>query len=649
MTVEPAELSFDASGAPYSTRYGDVYASRDGALAQARHVFIDGTATPARWKDRTQFVIVETGFGLGVNFLATWRAWRSDPARPRRLHFVSIEKHPLAAEALVSGTPTELEQYAAQLAAQWPLPLAGLHRCEFEAGAVVLTLAFGDATTLAPQLVLGADAIFLDGFAPDRNPAMWERALLRAVARTARVDCRLATWSTATAVRAALADSGFAIERAAGFGRKREMTVGRFAPRYVVRKREPAAPYSGERIAAVVGAGLAGAACADALARRGWQVTVFDSAPPARGASALPWGLMHPHFAADDNRLARLTRAGSAITLRTLDRVAPLGVHDGAPVWHTGGVFQRAADAVEAQRWCATLMRASLPAAYVQSLDASTAASMIGVTPAQGGLWWPSGTVASPARVARAMLQQPRIRVVQHAVGSVERDGEDWRMCATDGCVIARAPSVVFAAGLDTPRLLQGRTMPVRAVAGQVTRIDAASLPMLRGALAGDGTLLMAPDGAILVGATYEIADHSAELLAAPAAARSNLARLERLLALPVAARVVASYAGVRCVARDRLPFAGALADEAGAIERADQLRGAHFQDLPRRPGLYASFALGSRGLTFAPLTAELIAAQIEGEPLPLERELADALDPARVLLRELRHATHLQVCEAGC
>jgi tRNA 5-methylaminomethyl-2-thiouridine biosynthesis bifunctional protein len=98
----------------------------------------------------------------------------------------------------------------------------------------------------------------------------------------------------------------------------------------------------------------------------------------------------------------------------------------------------------------------------------------------------------------------------------------------------------------------------------------------------------------------------------------------------------VGRYCGVRCIARDRLPYAGSVADEAGALTAA-RLRGAHFRDLPRRAGLYAACALGSRGLAFAALAAELVAAGIEGEPMPVERDLADALDPARVLLRRLR------------
>ncbi|UCG98276.1 MAG: tRNA (5-methylaminomethyl-2-thiouridine)(34)-methyltransferase MnmD, partial [Burkholderiales bacterium] len=199
--VEPAALEFDAGGHPYSSRYGDVYASRDGALGQARHVFLGGNELPLRWAGRGQFVVLETGFGLGTNFLAAWQAWRDDPERPGRLHFVSVERHPLAAADLQRAAPAPLQPLALQLAAQWPLPLPGLHRLPFEGERVVLTLALGDAAELLPQLLLGADAFFLDGFAPDRNPAMWSPPLVKALARLARPGATLATWCTAGALR----------------------------------------------------------------------------------------------------------------------------------------------------------------------------------------------------------------------------------------------------------------------------------------------------------------------------------------------------------------------------------------------------------------------------------------------------------------
>jgi tRNA 5-methylaminomethyl-2-thiouridine biosynthesis bifunctional protein len=639
MDLLPERLARDATGAPYSDRYGDVYASREGALGQARHVFLGGNGLPARWAGREQFVVLETGFGLGTNFLATWNAWRCDARRPRRLHFVSVEMHPLPAEDLLAAAPAELMPLALQLAQQWPLPLPGLHVAEFDGGCVRLTLALGDARSVVAQLSVGADAIYLDGFAPGRNPEMWEPALLRAIGRCARLDGTFATYTTAHTVRDALASAGFEVGLGLGYGRKREMLVGRYAPRWRTRRHEPPSSFAGARSAVVVGAGLAGSACGEALARRGWSVQVLDSSMQARGASALPWGLMHPQFAVDDGLLARLTRAGSAHTDAALRRTVPSDATEPRSVWELTGVFQQTGDDETSARWRRAIENLRWPTEFVKWMEPASATRLLGVPPAHGGLWWPGGLMVSPQRWVEALLGTPGIERRQAVVGGIERtvDGE-WRVKGVDGATLACAPVLIVAAAADAPRLLGTSLLPVRSLPGQVSLIEARELSGLRAPLAGHGSVLRAPDGTLAVGATYETAVGTDDgLLDERAAHRSNLDRLARLLPFAVDARVIGRFAAMRCVARDRLPYAGAVADEVGAAARTQALRGAHFEDLPRRANLFSSFALGSRGLSLATLAAELIATRIEGEPWPVERSLANALDPGRVLLRHLR------------
>jgi tRNA 5-methylaminomethyl-2-thiouridine biosynthesis bifunctional protein len=641
MDVQPDRLSFDASGAPYSARYRDVYASRDGALGQAQHVFLAGTGLPERWRGRRQFVVLETGFGLGVNFLATWQLWRSDPQRCERVHFVSIERHPLSTADL-AACPAELSALADQLAAQWPAPLPGLHRLEFEDGRVVLTLAFGDARAIAPQLVLGADAIFLDGFAPDRNPEMWERGLLKAVARCARPQARLATWCTARGVRDALHDCGFVLETRPGFGHKRAMLAGRFAPAWKVRRREPPDAFGGERTALVIGAGIAGAACAEALARRGWQVHVLDrDARPPVGAP-LPAGLMYPLLAADDAVLARLARAGAALGAAALARVAPDGAFEASPVWRRDGVAQLAGDATTLDRWRTAIGRLALPPGFVELCDAEELGRRAGVAVRGGGLWWPRGTTVVAAAWCRALLASSRVELrTGLAVARLERADRGWRALDDAGQVMSESGVVVVAGALDSARLL-GMAVPMQPIPGRLTLLQPDTLRDLRAAVSGDGYLLRSPTGQLAVGATYETALPGADDPTPPSdeqAVAGNLARLTRLLAEPPAVAATGNLYGVRCVARDRLPLAGAAVDEAAAWRQRSELRGAQLEELPRPPGLYGCFALASRGLTMAPLAAELIAARIEGEPLPVERDLAAAVDPGRFLLRALRRA----------
>ncbi|WP_042591114.1 tRNA (5-methylaminomethyl-2-thiouridine)(34)-methyltransferase MnmD, partial [Ralstonia solanacearum] len=171
-----ATPSLTQDGTPFSTHYDDVYHSTEGGLAQAHHVFLGGNGLPEGWRDRCAFTIVETGFGQGLNFLATWAAWRDDPQRCARLDFVSIEKHPFDQAGLGVVHPTQgpLAALAEALRRAWPVPVPGIHRLVFEQGRVTLTLLFGDALEMLPQLSCAADAFYLDGFSPAKNPDLWQ-------------------------------------------------------------------------------------------------------------------------------------------------------------------------------------------------------------------------------------------------------------------------------------------------------------------------------------------------------------------------------------------------------------------------------------------------------------------------------------------
>jgi tRNA 5-methylaminomethyl-2-thiouridine biosynthesis bifunctional protein len=258
---------------PYSPAFGDVYHSAAGGLAQVQHVFLAGNGLPQRWAGRDRFVILETGFGLGLNFLATWQAWKRDPARGRRLHYVAIEKHPftLADLRTLHEAYPEVREEASALHAAWPMLVSGGHRVEF--GDLVLTLFFADISILR-DLRLAADAIYLDGFAPAKNPDMWTHQVMRNVSRLAAPGASLATWSVAGAVRDALQATGFALEKRTGFSGKKEMLVAHN------QRKGDSHPFSGKRNAVVIGAGLAGAAVCERLCARGWDVelTAFSRA-----------------------------------------------------------------------------------------------------------------------------------------------------------------------------------------------------------------------------------------------------------------------------------------------------------------------------------------------------------------------------------
>src|SRR5690606_12221811 len=147
--------------------------------------FITGCGLPQRWRERSRFTILETGFGLGLNFLCAGSALLADPQAPARLHYAGVEKHPPCADDLAAAHARwpELAGLAAELRGAWPPPLAGFHRIALAGGRISLTLLFGDAAGMMAELDARADAIFLDGFAPAKNPAMWSDAVFRQIGR----------------------------------------------------------------------------------------------------------------------------------------------------------------------------------------------------------------------------------------------------------------------------------------------------------------------------------------------------------------------------------------------------------------------------------------------------------------------------------
>lgn len=632
--VVPAELAFAGDGTPYSPACGDVYHSAHGGLAQARHVFLAGNELPVRWRGTGQFVILETGFGLGLNFLATWQAWRESPTQGR-LHFVSVEKHPFRHDDLAGllAPYPELEFMAEQLLLQWPPLTPGFHRLHFDNGRVALTLLLGDAQVLLPQLAARIDAVFLDGFAPAKNPELWSPDLLAAITRLCHSGTTLATWSVAAEVRHALESTGWTLERRPGFATKREMLYGTrsgaVSPAPTFRR----AQAIGERRAIVIGAGLAGTAISERLANRGWQVDIFERHDgPAREASGNPTGILLPHMAKDDALAARLSRACYLYALR---RFADLpGVR-----WSPCGVLQIARDADHEILQRATIEQLKPPSDFAAFLERDAAAGLIGRAVAHGAWWFSGGGWVSPGSVCAAMLVAGGARVRLHfgsEVASLRKYSDGWLALDSRGGVLAGAPHVILA-NAHAANLLLARALPLTPIRGQISCLsqDMAKgiYPPFHHVLCRSGYVTPPQAGIVCIGASFDSGD--TDLAPRLADHAGNLQRLEELL--PGAARgidpaLLNGRVGLRSAAPDRLPLVGTLPDTHGRAGSAATL-----ETLPRLAGLHVLLGLSARGMVWAPLAAELLASQLEGEPLPVERDLVRAVDPARFHLRALR------------
>lgn len=664
-------MAVTEDGTPWSATYGDVYHTTDGGPGQARHVFLGGNNLPERWQGKDRFVILETGFGTGLNFLATWAAWRDDPGRADRLHYLSVEKHPFRVEdlAVLHERWPELADLSRQLRAVWPTLVPGFHRLEFEGGRLTLTLLLGDAELILPQLQARIDAIYLDGFSPAKNPDLWSPQLFKRLGRMVTPDATLATWSVAGSVRRALEDIGFSIEKRPGFGHKREMLTGRFSPK-PWQTPHPAHTPPARRHAIVIGAGLAGTACCDRLASRGWRITLIDGNPaPAMAASGNLAGIVMPLVSRDDNIASRLSRAAYLHALRTWRTVdcdqTPQGHRSragGSPVksdlmpaavdmadtmtaakvdhphpWSTCGVLQLARDSRHEQVQRALVGEMGYPPEFVTYLNKETAEARVGQPLPCGGWLFSQGGWAHPPGICTLNMAhagdkvQPRFG---ETIQSVQRAGESWQVLNEAGNVIAEAAVVILASGADASLIAQARHLPLQRIRGQVSHVPQGSMPTLSMAVCREGYATPGLNGFHAVGASYDVDDDDTNPRIEDNA--GNLARMERLfpgVTVELDPAHLSARVGFRAVPPDRLPLVGALPDHAAACSSAaTQLR-----DLPRHDGLYAALGYASRGLVWSALMAELLVCQIEGEPLPMEKDLADAVDPGRFLLKQTR------------
>ena len=212
-----AELRWDERGVPIATAFDDPYYSFADGLAETRHVFLSGNDLPARFKEG--FVVAELGFGTGLNLLATWEAWEN-AGFDTPLGFTSFDAFPMA----VTDMRASLARWP-ELAARATLLLEAIDAqgFSFELPNLCGEIIIGDARKTLPEWVGFADAWFLDGFSPAKNPELWEADLLKHVSTHTCAGGTAATYSAAGHVRDKLTEAGFAVERDQGFGRKRHM------------------------------------------------------------------------------------------------------------------------------------------------------------------------------------------------------------------------------------------------------------------------------------------------------------------------------------------------------------------------------------------------------------------------------------------
>ncbi|WP_168014628.1 bifunctional tRNA (5-methylaminomethyl-2-thiouridine)(34)-methyltransferase MnmD/FAD-dependent 5-carboxymethylaminomethyl-2-thiouridine(34) oxidoreductase MnmC [Halomonas salinarum] len=649
------------SEAPHSSAFDDVYFSRHDGRAETEHVFINANHLPERlaaWQGPRPFVIGETGFGTGLNMLCAWAAFERHAPPKARLHLVSTERFPMTRDDLaraLAGWP-DFRDKAACLIGQWPAPVSGVHRLRLDER-VTLDLHFGDSAERLGQLDGKVDAWFLDGFAPAKNPEMWQPELFTAMARASRPGATFATFTCAGVVKRGLKAAGFVWRKVPGHGRKREMLAGEIAtpPHHDPRPTTPwftppaAAP---SRHVAVIGAGLAGTTVAEALARRGVTVTLIEREAPGAGGSGNRQGALYVKLAAETNPQSRVYLSGLMYSRRWLSTLDPEHT-----LWDDCGVLQLATGEREAKRQARFLANHGLPNDVVEGVDVETASARAGVAIESPGLDYSGAGWVRPDLLCARLAATPGISLHHGDVTKLTRLGPDqdgWTLTLADGEPL-NADQVVVATAALANRFVQTEALPLQPIRGQVSALrlpEGIDVPTLSRVVCAGGYVPPATDGVLSFGATF--APHDTDTAPRDADHAANIAELEASLpSLVKALRDALQKAGadltpehltgrvaVRAASPDKTPYAGPVPDaakwhESYAVLAKDAKR---VPDVPgpHHAGLWISAAHGSRGLASAPLCAEVIASRICDEPLPVERALADHLHPGRRLISDL-------------
>ncbi len=565
-------LVWQDGNVPFSQGFGDVYFSRADGLAETQTVFLGGNTLPENWRRRRQFTVAETGFGTGLNFLAAWKMFEETAQDGQRLDFISVEQFPLHKDdltrALGNWRGAIGKKYIDRMLEVYPLRIPGFHR-RHVTPRVTLTLIFDEALRGLEELDTEIDAWFLDGFSPAKNVEMWRGELFAQMARLSVDGTTLGSFTAAGEVRRALEDVGFKIARAEGHGHKRHRITGVFRSDKK-RTEKPTLAVT------IYGAGLGGAALHHCLTRRGVETNIIDPNGAASGASSNRLGLLNPKLEAQDNPRNDAGAAAFSFARHILSDTPECD-------FNPCGALHLAHDAEKETRLRNFLERNAWLEPHMQWIPAADTEKICGVALGHDGLFYADAVTVNTKKFVSSLLHS-RLR--------------KGYALSRNACESEHPSDIaIFATGLALRE-----KFPLQAVRGQVTYIrapQALRCPVMFGHYIAPTNDLWA------LGASFEQNNDNPEIKAQDT--QSNIEAAEKILGQKIDAPIAEEWAQIRTASRDRFPLCGKIND-----------------------GEYVLGALGSHGIQFALLMAEMIACDLTGAPRPVGRAAAQALSVAR-------------------
>ena len=658
-TIQHAKIHFNQENTPVSDKFDDVYFSNQDGLAETHYVFLEGNQLWERWVNyqEAHFVIAETGFGTGLNFFAVTTLFREfrqkhPDSSLKRLYFTSFEKYPLPLDALQQAhlAYPQFSHLAQHLQQHWLNPIQGCYRFHFDE--TTLDLWFGDVAENLPQLGdymnSKIDAWFLDGFAPSKNPDMWNEQLYQQMFRFTKLQGTFATFTAASAVRKGLENAGFNMTKRKGFGKKRECLSGQKTQE---KPTALSAPWFHSQPAnlnkqdiAIIGGGIASLCTAISLVKRGAKITIYcEAEQTALNASGNKQGAFYPQLSDDNERNIRFYIHAFAYGHQFLQ----WAIQQQIEFEHEFCGVALCAYNEKAESKLNKIAELNLPSDLYQSLSQTELSEKVGLPLPFGGGFIPQGAWLAPRQLVQhafAFLEKQGVQIkTSQKVTALSQTKNGWQITTAENETFCHEV-VVLANGHKLTEFEQTQKLLLYPVRGQVSQIPTSeNLLKLKTVLCYDGYLTPADQAKTshCIGASH-VRDNATREFSLTEQ-QENQQKIQQNIPEEWTKEVDTSgnlaRIGVRCSVRDLTPMMGAVPHFSAQQTQYQNLfnlrrRKQPIEQAENYPNLYLIGALGSRGLTSAPFLGETLASLIYGEPLPMSEDLIHNLMPNRSWVR---------------